>query len=92
MLNELKSIKANADQSLALPLPSKTPLLLFAASPSGNSETRKRTAEKISHYEEFARQFEQSEVVPVEGKHSIYLYAPERIAKETASFIDHLAK
>ena len=92
MLNELKSIKANADQSLELPLPSKTPLLLFAANPSGKSETRKHTAEKIAHYEEFARQFEQAEVIPVEGKHSIYLYATERVAKETASFINHLDK
>ncbi|MFP7494481.1 alpha/beta hydrolase [Terribacillus saccharophilus] len=87
--DEMINAEANADKSVSLPAPKQTPVLLIAAYTKEN-EHNKYTDYKMENYQDFVNQLDDGEMIKVEGKHSIYLYAPEEIYEVGSSFIEHL--
>lgn len=89
VLQEFQNVQTNAKKSIALPLPVDTPILLFSAHPSVTEEKEKSVniKKKNERYRQFVSHFKTSKVINVKGKHSIYLYAPEKISKESKQFL-----
>ncbi|MCX7923339.1 MAG: alpha/beta hydrolase [Clostridia bacterium] len=94
MVNELKSLQANAKKSIALKLPTQTPILIFSAFPYTNDQAKQRSItveQRDQHFNKFVSRFNHGKVLSVRGKHCIYLYAPKTIAKESKAFILSIA-
>ncbi|MEI5909093.1 alpha/beta hydrolase [Bacillus spongiae] len=89
MKNEILQTYDNAKKSTELALPNSTPILFLSAYTKQN-EHADFTKQKNKNYEAFSDQLHVSEVQKIEGKHSIYLYAPERIYELTTDFINEL--
>jgi pimeloyl-ACP methyl ester carboxylesterase len=83
---ELLESNANAQKSISLPLPKNTPILLLSAYTDQN-ENSKEIKQKNKDYKAFADNLNKSEVEKVEGKHSLYLYAPDEIYQLATDFI-----
>jgi len=62
---------------------------LGSAHPSVTEEKEKSVniKKKNERYRQFVSHFKTSKVINVKGKHSIYLYAPEKISKESKQFL-----
>ncbi|MCM3667245.1 alpha/beta hydrolase [Mesobacillus subterraneus] len=82
---ELLESNTNA-QKISLPLPKNTPILLLSAY-SDQNENSIGIKQKNKDYKEFADNINKSEVKKVEGKHSLYLYAPDKIYQLATDFI-----
>lgn len=90
VVNELGSLEANSRKSFEMKLPVKTPLCIFLAVPLTEEETFKQSAlleKRNKYYNDYASQFEYGKIIPVRGKHCIYLYSPETIARESKNFL-----
>lgn len=74
----------NSKKSTALPVPKSTPILFIDAYLDKNSEAAKAS---LKDYKNFAKQLETSSVIQIKSKHSIYLYHPTEIYKETQKFM-----
>jgi len=84
VVNELSSSDSNSKKSLALKLPTKTPLRIFIATKLNDVENTKG---KYNFFNDYAQKFDNGKIISIVGKHCIYLYNPETIAKESKAFI-----
>lgn len=90
VISESRSIEANSKKSMALGLPTKTPICAFIATPLTEEERSKKSEnlnKRIDLFNEYLARFEKGKMILVPGKHSIYLYSPEKIAEESKEFI-----
>ncbi|MFJ7755868.1 alpha/beta fold hydrolase [Peribacillus muralis] len=79
----LYSVK-NSIKSISLPVPKTTPILFIDAYLDKNSEP---AIASLKDYKSFAEQLDAYSVIQIKSKHSIYLYHPTEIYKETQKFI-----
>lgn len=86
MKQEILQSYDNAQKSLDLPIPKNTPILFLSAFTDQN-EHSKGIIQKNMDYAAFAKKLNKSEVKKVKGKHSLYLYAPEKIYELAEKFI-----
>ncbi|MGE7920961.1 alpha/beta fold hydrolase [Viridibacillus sp. NPDC093762] len=91
MEQELLQVYENGKKSVDLPIPSETPILFLDAIAEENKNS-KYTKQKTKDYEEFAEKLLISDVITMEGKHSIYLYSPDKIYKLSKDFINNKVK
>lgn len=89
MMEEVLQSYQNSKKSTSLPAPKDTPILFLSAYTDQNLNS-KFTIQKNKNYQAFADQLAVSEVKEIEGKHSLYLYAPEEIYELTMDFINKL--
>lgn len=89
MMEEVLQSYQNSKKSTSLPAPKDTPILFLPAYTDQNLNS-KFTIQKNKNYQAFADQLAVSEVKEIEGKHSLYLYAPEEIYELTMDFINKL--
>lgn len=90
VINEFSSIEENSKKSAALDLPSKTPLCVFIATPLTGEDNKRKSEnlnKRIKLFDEYISQFEKGKIIFTPGKHSIYLYSPEKIAEESKKFL-----
>jgi pimeloyl-ACP methyl ester carboxylesterase len=90
MVNELSSVIKNSKKSLSLKLPTKTPILILLATPLTVEERTQKSIlleERYKYFNEYISNFENGKVISLEGKHSLYLYSPENIAKLSKDFL-----
>ncbi|MGF9977137.1 alpha/beta fold hydrolase [Viridibacillus arvi] len=88
MEQELLQVYENGKKSVALPIPTETPILFLDAITEENKNS-KYTKQKNKDYKEFAEQLLISDVITMEGKHSIYLYSPDDIYNLAKDFINN---
>lgn len=89
-IREFSALEANSKKSLALELPTKTPLCIFLAVPLTEEERMQRSTffeQRNKYYNDYVSQFEHGKIISAPGKHSIYLYSPENIVKESKNFL-----
>ncbi len=84
MEQELFQAYENGNKSVDLPIPKETPILFVDAYLDKNSKYAKQNNKD---YEEFAEQLLISEVIQIQGTHSIYLYVPDEIYNLSVDFI-----
>ncbi|WP_050182680.1 alpha/beta hydrolase [Domibacillus robiginosus] len=85
MVQELLQSGKNAVKSTALPLPNETPMLFVSAYTEENKHSI-FTKAKNKNYEAFSQQLKNVQIKKIEGKHSIYLYAPDDIYQSAVQF------
>lgn len=88
MEQELLQVYENGKKSVDLPIPTETPILFLDAIAEENKNS-KYTKQKNKDYEEFAEQLLISDVLTIEGKHSVYLYSPDKIYNLAKDFINN---
>lgn len=86
MKREILQTYENSKKSLNLPLPKETPILFVHAYLDKYS---KYAQQNYKDYEEFAEQLLISDVIQIQGKHSIYLYVPDEIYNVSMNFINN---
>jgi pimeloyl-ACP methyl ester carboxylesterase len=86
MEQELFQAYENGKKSVDLPIPKETPILFVDAYLDKNSKYAKQNNKD---YEEFAEQLLISEVIQIQGTHSIYLYVPDEIYNLSVDFINN---
>ena len=84
MVQEVLQSVVNSEKSTALPIPKTTPILFIDAYLDKNSAAAK---ESLKDYQDFAKQLDASSVIQIKSSHSIYLYHPTEIYKETQKFL-----
>lgn len=89
MKQEMLHSVDNSKKSTALPVPKTTPILFIDAYLDKNSEAAKAS---LKDYEDFAKQLDYSYVIQIKSKHSIYLYHPTEIYKETQKFMREIVE
>ncbi|MBM7616409.1 hypothetical protein [Alkaliphilus hydrothermalis] len=90
IINELGSVMKNSSKSLELDLPTKTPICILLATPLTEEERTKKSTvvtERYNYFNDYVSNFEKGQVIPLAGKHSLYLYTPENIAKVSKEFL-----
>lgn len=89
-VNELNAIEKNSKKSLALKLPTKIPICIFLPVPLTEEERNQKSTflkERYNYYNNYVSKFEKGKVITLPGRHSIYLYSPDDIAKESKAFL-----
>lgn len=86
MEKELLEAYENGKKSVNLPIPKETPILFIDAYLDKNSKYAKQNNKD---YEEFAEQLFISDVIQIQGTHSIYLYFPDEIYNLSMDFINN---
>ncbi|WP_409295314.1 alpha/beta hydrolase [Peribacillus sp. SCS-26] len=87
MKNEFLQSTGNARTSMKLPYPKDTPILFISAYTDENRR-KEAVTHKYREYEKFAGKLQKGKAVWVKGKHSIYLYAPDRIYSLAMEFMN----
>lgn len=90
IINESISLEENSKKSVALDLPTKTPLCAFIATPLSEEEKKRKSEslnKRIELFNEYIAKFDTGKIIYIPSKHSIYLYSPEKIARESKEFL-----
>ena len=87
MEQELLQAYENGKKSIHLPFPKETPIL-FIDAVAEQYKNSKITKQKNKDYKHFAKQLSNSEVITINGTHSIYLYEPDEIYNLTMEFMN----
>lgn len=93
VVQEFMELKANAEESAALPLPVKTPIRIILPTPLTEEEAEERAeylAGRDRIYGAYVDQYDDGALIHIPGEHNIYEYAPQQIAEVSKAFIEEI--